>query len=158
MSTQTLPDTEPVGPLARRLPAQGGFRVGPFMVDASGRLTPWELLHPPGFHFAWRNRRMQAELADGLLSVTAWLGRVPSTLGGEAMRPPVFDTLRDLPPALAPPWRVRVLPDHQVALDWSAPLEQPVLATALITGLTCFLLELGPYLDLLEEVGVEECP
>jgi hypothetical protein len=152
-----MSETDPVGPLARRLPSQGGFRVGPFMVDALGHLTPWELLHPPGFHFAWRDRTMQAELADGVLSVTARLGRVPSSLGGEALRPPVFDALRGLPRALPAPWRVRVLPDHQVALDWSAPMEHPVLATSLITGLTCFLLQLNPYLDMLEEVGVEGC-
>lgn len=154
MHTQTLPAHEAAGPLARRLPPQGGFRLGPFMVDAEGLLTPSELPPAPAFRFHWRGRKLEAELSPGRLSVSVRLGRVPSTLGGAALRPSAFAMLRGLPGTLPPPWRLGLRPDHQVALTWSAPLAMPVSATGLITGLTRFLLDLRPYLDLLEDAGV----
>jgi hypothetical protein len=157
MDAQTLPaaNTVTVGPLARRLP-QGRLRLGPFLVDAEGRLTPAEFLRPPGFRFAWRGLALRAELVDGGLSVRTLLGRVPSTLGSADLRPPAFEAVNDLPAALPSPWRMRLMPDHHLALDWSLAVEQPVSAIDLLTGLTRFLLELGPYLDVLAESGLEE--
>jgi len=46
------------------------------------------------------------------------------------------------------------LPDHRMAVEQRRKVELPVSAGNLLTQIACFLLDLGPYLDLLAEADV----
>ena len=85
------------------------------------------------------------------------LGRIPSTGAGTddgAWRRGSFAVLRLLPRNLPDGWRIRLTPDHQFRLEVQAEVQPPTTATAMVTELTGFLLNLAPYLDALEELGV----
>ncbi len=98
-----------------------------------------------------------AELGE--LSLRALVGRVPSTGrvtgSGPTQRDAVFAALRSLPATLPKGWRTDLLADHRVTLLTATKVEMPTTITNLLTDVTQFLLALGPYLDLLEELGVE---
>jgi hypothetical protein len=143
-------------------PFTGLFTLGAFSVDQHGRLLPRVPEMPPGFGFRWRMRDVRARLVSatgaprGRLLLQATLGRVPSTAldGADELRPQSFAVVRALNRALPSDWRVRLLADHSVLLETSAAVGLPVTATSLLTEITRFLLELDPYLDLLDEVGL----
>jgi len=141
-------------------------RLGPFSVDPSGRISPRSGAGLPRFTFQWRDRKLSAELrsteADSRLTISAWLGRVPSSAdpGSISRREDSFQTLRGLLNALPSDWRLRLLPDHQVCLEAALPLSWPTSAVELMTEITRFLLALAPYLDLVDEEAVLQpaCP
>jgi len=143
-------------------PFTGLFMLGAFSVDQHGRLSPRVPDPPPGFGFRWRMRDIRAWLvsgkqpAQGRLVLRATLGRVPSTAldGAGELRPQSFAIVRALQHALPSEWRVRLLADHSVLLETSAEVGPPVTATGLLTEVTRFLLDLDPYLDLLDEAGL----
>jgi len=141
------------------------FRLGPFIVDADGRLTPTTPEQFPAFHIAWRGLVVAARLAStgpqgASLALQAVLGRVPSTGRPEAVdtlpRQTAFAALRALPPTLPPGLSVELLADHRILTRGQTQLPLPTSAENLLTELTLFLLRLAPYLDLLAEgVGIE---
>jgi hypothetical protein len=147
------------------MPLDMPFTLGPFRVNQEGRLA---LAHPdsvPRLHFAWRGCRVSAVVGarsggDGSLAIVAELGRVPSTAtvpsDAAATRDTVFEALRDLRRLLPSDWTLALLADHRVTLRASRALSLPTTACSLVSELTMFLLALGPYLDLLAVVGVEE--
>jgi hypothetical protein len=147
------------------MPFDAPFRLGPFCVDADGRLSPGTPEMFPSFHVTWRGRGVQARLTGtgprgGILALRAILGRVPSTgrpEEGQALpRRAAFAAVRTLPGTLPPGWKVELLPDHRILAEAQDHLELPTRAENLVTELTLFLLRLAPYLDLLEEgVGIE---
>lgn len=143
------------------MPLDAPFKLGPFDVDCEGRLSLSEPMASPAFLFRWRDRTVRAQLAQvdragGLLSLQVMAGRVPSTAdaGDEQKRPRSFALLHRLPGAVPPSWRVCLSPDHRVSLVTEARIALPVTATELVTTMTCFALDLAPYLDLLDENGV----
>ncbi|HUB16814.1 MAG TPA: hypothetical protein VMB34_33070 [Acetobacteraceae bacterium] len=142
------------------MPFDAPFILGPFAVDAMGRLSPCSGTALPGFLFRWRGRMIRAKFTqDGAgecrLLLNTTLGRVPSTAGTDnpRLRPDSFQALRALPRSLPGRWRVALLPDHRVRLDADAEIV-PNTATELLVELTRFLLELAPYLDVLDEAGI----
>ncbi len=153
-ATSTSPLTPEAGPLARQMPGGGSFRFGPFAVDSQGRLRP-DPAEGARFRFHWRDRRIDAELHEGRLAVTALLGRVPSSAAAAAARPGAFAILSELPALVPPSWSVRLRPDHRIELAWSAPLAGPLSAPTLLAMLTGFLVDSAPYLDLLDESGFD---
>jgi hypothetical protein len=137
------------------------FKLGPFMVDCEGRLSPCEAEKIPAFLFRWRDRIVRARLAqaspkDGRLALLSTLGRVPSTasVSDEAYRPRSFTALRWLSRSVPSGWRVLLLADHRVWLETETRIALPITAAALITEIARFLLALGPYLDVLDEEGL----
>ena len=147
------------------MPLDAPFRLGPFLVDTNGRLQPGEPGLFPSFRLGWRGCPVQARLdsaPDGAsvpagLALTAVVGRVPSTAGRDparsrALRDATFDALRSLEGGAAA--RLRLLPDHRVAMEAMRPVAMPASAGDLVTQITCFLLDLAPYLDVLAEAGV----
>ena len=84
------------------------------------------------------------------------LGRVPSTArpANQGQREASFQLLHALPATLPHGWRVGLAADHRVMLEVERHVPLPITATTLVTEMTCFLLALAPYLDLLEETGV----
>ncbi len=124
---------------------------GAFLVAEDGSLTPQR---PPSMRFAWRGRGCEVTLEDGTVSIAAQAGAVPSTAESPAMRPLAFAALQDLPPELPMGWRLRLLPDHRVALEAALPLEGELRATDLLRAMVTFALALDPYLDRLESAGV----
>jgi hypothetical protein len=143
------------------MPFDAPFMLGPFAVDAMGRLAPRGPHALPGFLFRWRGRVIHAKFEQSdpqqdRLVLYATLGRVPSTAGAREMgsRRQSFQLLRLLPQALPGPWRVVLLPDHRVRLEADSEVVLPITATALLVAVTRFLLELAPYLDLLDEAGI----
>jgi hypothetical protein len=141
------------------------FKLGPFTVDPTGRLSPCEEGNAPAFLFRWRTRVVRARLTqtspdDGGLTLQSTLGRVPSTAGAQdgTSRTRSFTLLRRLPRSVPPDWRVCLLADHRVWLETEARIALPITAAALITEITRFLLALAPYLDLLDEVGLCSVP
>lgn len=135
--------------------AAGEVAWGPFIVDQAGRLAPRDPAVATGLGFCWRECRVRVRLLDGRLSLRATPGRVPSTAGaGRGLREAAFATLRRLPPALPEAWRLRLRADHRIDLEAEMRLDLPATVAELLTVLTCFLLALAPYLDLLEEAGL----
>jgi hypothetical protein len=148
---------------APAMPFNAPFKLGPFTVDATGRLAPLEAGAPPVFLYRWHGRLMRSRLAqrnapaEGLALLTeVGLGRVPSTAGtcDDAARPRSFALVRWLSRAVPSGWHLRLAPDHRIWLEAETPIGLPITAAALLTQITCFALELGPYLDLLDEAGV----
>ncbi|MCC6718725.1 MAG: hypothetical protein IT555_12645 [Acetobacteraceae bacterium] len=145
------------------MPFDAPFQLGPFQVGADGGLALASPDSQPCMRLTWRGCPVQATLHAGgsgtgwgTLSLCAMVGRVPSTAGAPAAlrRDTVFAALRALPATLPPGWRAGLLADHRVALQSSAAIAMPTSAERLLTDVTLFLLALGPYLDLLGEVGV----
>lgn len=143
------------------MPFNPPFRLGPFVVDAQGRLAPGRPQETPAFLFRWRQRLVRARLVEtpageGRIMLQATLGRVPSTasMPEGALRPHSFTLLHWLPRYLPPEWRLMLHADHRIILDAQPPIAFPTTAASLLRELTCFLLALSPYLDLLDEAGV----
>ena len=147
------------------MPLDAPFKLGPFTVDAGGRLTPTGPDRFPSFRLAWRGHVVQARLNaagpdGGTLVLLATLGRVPSTGRAESPgtlpREAAFATLRALPGALPAGWKVGLRPDHRIVAEARIDLALPTSAETLVSELTLFLLRLAPCFDLLEEgTGVE---
>jgi hypothetical protein len=143
------------------MPFDAPFRLGPFMVDSAGRLSPGDPEAAPAFLFRWRGRAVRARLAEasagnGRLRLQTTVGRVPSTAStpDQTLRPRGFALLRWLGKSVPAAWRVQLLADHRVWLETETRIALPITAATLITEITSFLLELAPYLDLLDETGV----
>ena len=143
------------------MPFDTPFKMGPFDVDARGRLSPSVGEAAPAFLFRWRGRTIRARLVQvdpegGQLMLQTTLGRVPSTASTPdgTLRPHSFALLHWLPRSVPPDWRLCLLADHRVVLEADPRISLPATAAALLTELTCFLLALAPYIDLLDEAGV----
>ncbi len=148
------------------MPLDTPFRLGPFVVDAHGRLQPGEPDLFPSIHVSWRGCAVHARLfgsdASGRpahLALTAVVGRVPSSAGGDAAlnqerRRLTFTALQAITSAAATGPRLRLLPDHRFVMEADRTVELPISAADLLTQLAAFLLDLGPYLDLLAEADV----
>lgn len=143
------------------MPFDAPFMLGPFSVDAEGRLAPRDPEALPAFLFRWRSRVIRARLRSGLpehgrLLLRSVLGRVPST--GDTIDPTPrtqsFVALHWLPGNLPPHWRMALLPDHRILLEAGVDVALPITASSLVAELTGFLLTLSPYLDVLEELGI----
>ncbi|MBU6500130.1 MAG: hypothetical protein KGQ40_16515, partial [Rhodospirillales bacterium] len=57
--------------------------------------------------------------------------------------------------ALPPDWRLHLLADHRLALEASLELALPAGVATLVGTVALLLLELAPYLDELEEAGLD---
>jgi hypothetical protein len=143
------------------MPFDAPFKLGPFTVDSGGRISPGDPEAAPAFLFRWRDRVVRARLgqagaADGQLSLQGIIARVASTAGtpDETLRPRSFALVRWLEKSVPAAWQVRLLADHRVWLETETRIGLPITAAALITEITRFLLELAPYLDLLDETGL----
>lgn len=135
--------------------------LGPFRVDAEGGLVPIEPGAPPCFTCRWRDRLIHAVLVpddppDRCLRLRARLGRMPSSArpAEAARRGPGFALLRELHAILPAAWQVGLAPDHGVLLEATRAVATPITATGLVSEVTCFLLMLAPYLDVLDEAGL----
>lgn len=143
------------------MPFDAPFMLGPFAVDAMGRLAPSDPNALPAFLFRWRGRVIRAKFAQagpqqGQLLLRVTVGRTPSSADPQesGLRTASFQLLRLLPRALPDAWRILLLPDHGVRLEAETQLALPITASDLLVELTGFLLQLGPYLDLLDEAGI----
>jgi hypothetical protein len=141
------------------MPFKEPFILGPFSVDAEGRLTPANKGVVPGFSVRWRGRTIHARLEqsagqDGHLHLRSSLGRIPSSASDPATRIACFKMLQGLLSALPPAWDARLLPDHQPQLEVESVVVLPITVTNLVVELTMFVLVLSPYLDLMDRAGV----
>lgn len=127
--------------------------MGPFEVDPSGALFPRGGDAPPCFAFVWRNRSIEARLLGSVLHLVARVGHVPSSATRQP-RPPAFDALHNLPRNLAADWKIGLAASHAVQIEIAVPIEGRLTAASLMTAVTRQMLELAPYLDLFDEVGV----
>ena len=55
---------------------------------------------------------------------------------------------------MPPDWRVALLADHRVWLETEPRIDLPITAAGLITEITRFALDLAPYLELMDEIGL----
>ena len=87
----------------------------------------------------------------------AAVARVPSTASTPdgTLRPRTFALLRWLEKSVPAGWRVTWPARRPSGLARSTDSDRmPITAAALMTEITCFLLELAPHLDLLDELGL----
>jgi hypothetical protein len=143
------------------MPFDAPFKLGPFSVDGEGRLSPASPAAVPSFHFRWHGRLIHVRFdragpGAGRLALQVALARVPSTACSpdETLRPRSFALLHWLGRILPPVWRVALLADHRFWLETETPIELPITAAGLVSELTGFALELAPYLELMDEVGL----
>jgi hypothetical protein len=145
------------------MPFDAPFRLGPFLVTPTGLMEPSDASRFPVFHLVWRGYAVHARLdagttgdaKSGHLIFNTVIGRVPSTAGGAAAvnaerRARAFVAVRDLERAVNGDWRVSLLADHRVSIEGRRELVMPASAVALLTQVTCYLLDLAPYLDWLD--------
>jgi len=154
------------------MPLDVPFRLGPFDVDRAGGLQPHSPEQQPVFQVAWRRRTIHVGLeggpGGGRMALHAILGRIPSSAARHpASRTDAFTLLRTLSGALPAGWSVQLLADHSIDLRADRLLTMPATITEVVAEVALFLLELGPYLDLvaddaapaLEPAGMEKtCP
>ena len=145
------------------VPLDAPLTLGPFTIDPSGRLAQTIPGHFPSLTMVWRGRIFDVLLGEpsGGLRLNALLGRVPSTADSATTpRDDAFAALRLLRQQLPAGWAVTLLPDHRVALSGQAILVFPATAVELVGAMAALLLEIAPYFDLLESVGIvaEPCP
>ncbi len=140
------------------MPFDAPFTLGPFQVDRDGRLSPTSPKNFPAFNVMWLGRQVWATMhqADGdALALTVVVGRVPSTAGAICdRRREVLRTLPSLHAVLPPGWTAQLAADHRLVLATQTTLTDPPTITELVSALTLFLLELTPYLELLNEAGL----
>lgn len=146
---------------------------GSFSVDELGRISLGDATQG-GFAFQWRGRpialtvhgmdqsaeapfpgRNRAAVSPCRIRMSARVGRVPSTAVAAAKRPDAFRLASALSGLLPPGWGVRLLPDHMLQFQSEEQVPLPALIGELLVSATRFTLTLAPYLDLLEEHGVE---
>ncbi len=72
----------------------------------------------------------------------------------ESLRPRCFALVHWLEKTVPPTWRVRLLADHRVWMETDTPMDLPITAVCLITEITRFALDLVPYLELMDEIGL----
>ncbi len=137
------------------------FKIGPFSVDSEGRISPNDPATAPAFLFRCGGRLVHARLdrADaetGRLDMQVALARVSSTASAPAdtLRPRSFALLHWLMKTVPAGWRVDLLADHRVWLKAGTRIGLPITAAALLTEVSCFALDLAPYLELLDESGL----
>ena len=140
------------------MPFDAPFILGPFQVDSGGRLSPTSPDNFPAFNVTWMGRQIWATMNDadgGGLALTVVVGRVPSTAGAiDDRRRETLSTLTRLPLVLPAGWTAQLAADHRVVLSTQTTLTMQPTVTELVTALTSFLLDLGPYLELLDEAGL----
>ncbi|MBK1659953.1 hypothetical protein [Paracraurococcus ruber] len=127
--------------------------LGPFAVERDGALRPREPHAPPALSFHWRGRRFEAAVVPDGLRLAAIAGRIPSTAEAGADRAGALATVRTLPEALPPGWRVKLLPDHRIRVEAEQETPAAPTATRLIAAMVDFALAMDPYLDQLEGVS-----
>lgn len=131
-------------------PTPRKLTLGPFAVERDGTLQPRAPGLRPAMRFAWRGRWCEAALSGEAVQLATVAGRIPSTAEAGADRPQAFEAMAALPGSLPPGWRARLLPDHRIVLESSAPLSEPPTATELVAAMVRFALALDPYLDRLD--------
>jgi len=144
------------------MPFAEPFKLGPFTVNREGGLLPSDARHFPTFGVQFAGRHIRASLAGdgevtegGALMLQSVIGRLPSTAAsGAEQREQVFELVRPLRKQLPAGWELELSADHRLGIRARYPLEMPTTATALVSVVTDFLLELGPYLELLAESGL----
>jgi hypothetical protein len=139
------------------MPIDAPLALGPFCIDVMGRLSARLPDRDARFSFVWRNRLMQARLADTVLEMQAVVGRVPSTAAlptARQERMQIFAFLPRLPALLPPEWRAFLAADHRLLMQTSLALATSPVITDLLAAMTMRLISLAPYLDVLEEAGV----
>ncbi len=132
------------------LPA--AFPLGPFLVEAGGKLNYRAPVTRAAFSFVWRDRRVTARLDGDQISLLANLGRVPSSaVAGGTVRTRVLALVRALPRLLPAGFALRLRADHRVEIFSDSRLDWPATAGELVTPLVAFALALAPYLDVFDE-------
>lgn len=128
--------------------------LGPFLVEASGRLTFRTANTEPAFSFLWRKRCFTVKLATDSLACAVPIGRLPSTSRGQERRASAMPLLRALGRQLPQGWRIHLLADHRIQLDTEQSLHWPATAPALLTPIVRLVLQIAPLLDLIDETGL----
>ena len=75
-------------------------------------------------------------------------------MGGVDADPRSFALVHWLEKMVPPAWRLGLLADHRVWLETDTRICLPITAGGLITEITRFALDLGPYLALMDETGL----
>jgi hypothetical protein len=145
------------------MPLDAPFRLGQFIVDAKGRLQPDDPDATPTVYMSWRGLTVRVLVqrasdngnSGGSLAISAVIGRVPSTAsdpsGGAGRRTQALEMLQELAEVVDEGWQLRLLADHRASIELTRNIALPATAGRLLTEVTCFLLALAPYLDLLGE-------
>lgn len=147
------------------MPLDTPFKLGSFLVDRDGRLflgapdtTANLYLHWHGLSVTVRLSSDNGGTGAGRMSLSAVVGRVPSTASDPASaatrRAQALAQLHELAAAMGDGWRLALLPDHRASIEAVRDFAMPASAGALLTQVTCLLLGLAPYLDLLAESGL----
>ena len=141
------------------MPFKEPFVLGPFSVDAAGRLSLARDDVPPRFSIKWRGRVVHVSLANdksrtGCLHLQTGPGSIPSTaVCDPERRLTALAVFRGLPRLVPSTWQFRVLPDHKARLEAVTAIAMPITVSGLATELASFLLDLDPYLDVLDAAG-----
>ncbi|MCS6855375.1 MAG: hypothetical protein NZ523_11575 [Elioraea sp.] len=128
-------------------------RLGPFEVGLDGALSPSGASGPVRFAFAWRGRRVQAELGpERRLRFSIRAARVPYTAEEAGRRRSALAAVFALRAGGEAKLSAVLSPAHELRLEWQETLEATT-ASRLVAAATRFVLLVRPYLELLEEEG-----
>jgi|GEM_PF-971537 len=104
------------------------------------------------FTFVWRMMKFQAsyhEESGAKMDLTADVGPLPYSAESPQARVDLKAIVAEVNGVLGPVFQVR---GGKITLHRQLPVTLPVTAVGLVTALTSFLLQLGPYLDCLSTV------
>ncbi len=151
MTASACPPFAPSSPVA--LSSRPLGRLGPFEVGLDGSLSPSGASGPVRFAFAWRGRRVQAELGPGRqLRFGIRAVRIPFTAEEASRRRSALKAVLALRTSGEVNLAAVLSPAHELRLEWQETLEATT-ATRLVAAATRFILLVQPYLTLLEEEG-----
>jgi len=128
--------------------------LGPFIIEADGRLQLRRPDTKPAFWFRWQGHRVDAKIGAGGVTLSMLIGRIPSSIRQPAVREPAFALLRALPGTLPEGWTMRLTPEHTIRVQAFDTVALPATISGMIEPLVRFLLRVSPYLEMIEERGL----
>ena len=134
-------------------PPEGPYEVGHLAVSPAGRVAAYPSPCPVAFDFVYRGVPFHADLPgdpESELSLTAVLGVLPYTAETQTGRRATLEILRLARPARG---RFALARGERIQVHFSAPVPRPRTPVTVVATVSCLLVDLRPYLDLLAAAG-----
>jgi hypothetical protein len=135
-------------------PPAGPYEVGHLTVSDDGQVTvAYPATQAVAFDFVYRGVPFHAELPGDLaapLSISAILGVLPYSAETAVGRQATLEILRLARPARG---RVSLASEGRIYAQFSAPVPRPRTPVAVVATVSCLLIDLRPYMDLLTAAG-----
>jgi hypothetical protein len=134
-------------------PLDGPIEVGHLSVSPAGQVATYPFPYTVAFDFVFHGVPFHAELpnkADAPLTLSAVLGILPYSAETVTGRRATLDILRLAKPARG---EITLETGGRIHARFSAPVPRPRTPVTVVATVSCLLLDVRPYLDLLAAAG-----